>query len=162
MSRSFSIRRIEPRDNAAVAAVIREVMPQFGACGPGFAITDPEVDTMYEAYARAGHVYFVLEMNGRVVGGGGVAPLAGVDDGTCELRKMYFLEVARGQGQGERMLTLCLSTARELGYRRCYLETLRTMTSAMRLYERLGFQPLGGPLGATGHFGCDRWYALTL
>lgn len=162
MTAQFSIRPIEPRDDAAVALVIRTVMPSFGASGPGFALSDPEVDAMYEAYARPGHAYFVLEREGVVVGGGGVAPLIGAEDGTCELRKMYFLEAARGHGQGTRMLQLCLQTARELGYRRCYLETLRTMTAAMRLYERLGFSPLSKPLGATGHFSCDRWYARDL
>ena len=38
-------------DNAAVATVIRTVMPEFGACGEGFAINDPEVDYMHRAYA---------------------------------------------------------------------------------------------------------------
>jgi putative acetyltransferase len=36
------------------------------------------------------------------------------------------------------------------------------MTQAQKLYQRLGFQPLCAPMGATGHFGCDRWYALEL
>jgi putative acetyltransferase len=75
---------------------------------------------------------------------------------------MYFLKEARGAGQGERMLRHCLQAARSLGYRSCYLETLRTMTSAMKLYERVGFKPRSAPLGNTGHFGCDRWYDLPL
>jgi len=52
MSPSFQIRPIEPSDDAAMAAIIREVMPEFGADGPGFAIHDEEVDCMAEAYAR--------------------------------------------------------------------------------------------------------------
>ena len=32
----------------------------------------------------------------------------------------------------------------------------------MRLYQRLGFRPLEGPLGKTGHFGCDRQFLLEL
>ena len=46
MSETFLIRPIEPRDDAAMAAIIRAVMPEFGADGPGFAIHDAEVDTM--------------------------------------------------------------------------------------------------------------------
>ena len=34
--------------------------------------------------------------------------------------------------------------------------------AAMRLYERFGFEKLGGPLGNTGHFSCDRYYARDL
>jgi putative acetyltransferase len=39
-----------------------------------------------------------------------------------------------------------------------YLETLKTMTAARRLYESFGFEPRLAPLGATGHFGCDAWF----
>ena len=46
MSDAFLIRPIEPRDDAAIAAIIRAVMPEFGADGPGFAIHDAEVDAM--------------------------------------------------------------------------------------------------------------------
>lgn len=160
---SLTLRPIRREDNARMAAIIREVMPEFGACGQGFAINDAEVDTMYEAYSAPGHAYFVLESQaGEVVGGGGIGALGGGPEGVCELRKMYFLKEARGSGQGERMLRHCLRAARELGYRVCYLETLNSMTQAMRLYERLGFKPLSGPMGATGHFGCDRYYALDL
>ncbi len=48
----YLIRPIEPRDNVAVAAIIRTVMPEFGADGEGFAINDPEVAWMHRAYAR--------------------------------------------------------------------------------------------------------------
>jgi putative acetyltransferase len=145
-----------------MAAVIRRVMPEFGACGPGFALTDPEVEHLARAYARPGCAYFVLELEGHVVGGGGIAPLEGGEPGTCELRKMYLLTEARGRGSGRALLDRCLAAARELGYRRCYLETLTGMDAAMRLYERAGFTRLCAPLGATGHFGCDRWFARDL
>lgn len=156
------IRPIEPQDDAAVAAIIREVMSSFGACGPGFAINDPEVDCMSAAYSTPRSAYFVVEDAGRVIGGAGIAPLEGAEPDTCELRKMYFLHEARGRGLGEQMLRRCLDRARELAFRRCYLETLTGMDAAMRLYERMGFRKLCGPLGSTGHFGCDRHYVLDL
>ena len=156
------IRPIEPGDDAAMAAIIRTVMPEFGAGGAGFAISDPEVDWMHRAYGEPRHAYFVVERDGVVLGGGGVAPLAGADDDVCELRKMYFLPQARGIGAGQAMMARCLAAARELGFRRCYLETLRGMDAAMRLYERSGFQPLDAPMGDTGHGGCNRFYLLTL
>lgn len=157
------IRPIEPRDDAAIAAIIREVMTAFGAAGAGFAIHDPEVDFMSRAYAGAGHAYFVIEdAEGVVAGGAGIAPLAGVDDGTCELRKMYFLPVARGRGVGRRLLERCLESARTLGYRRCYLETLTGMDAAHALYQKLGFVRLDAARGATGHHGCNRFYERAL
>jgi putative acetyltransferase len=145
-----------------VARVIRAVMPEYGARGPGFAINDPEVDAMSAAYPPPAAVYFVLEVAGEVVGGGGVGPLVGGEEGTCELRKMYFLPAARGLGAGKVLLARCLEEARARGYRRMYLETLTGMDAAQRLYEQFGFRRLGAPMGATGHFGCDRWYAVEL
>ena len=46
MTTNFLIRPIEPRDDVAVASIIRTVMTEFGADGPGFAIHDHEVDHM--------------------------------------------------------------------------------------------------------------------
>jgi putative acetyltransferase len=156
------IRPIAPADDAAMAAIIRTVMPEFGATGHGFAINDPEVDWMSRAYAEPRHAYFVLEREGRVLGGAGIAPLAGGDGTVCELRKMYFLPEARGTGAGAAMMARCLDAARDFGFARCYLETLTGMDAAMRLYERSGFRRIDGPMGATGHGGCDTFYSRAL
>lgn len=156
------IRPIEPRDEAAMAAVIRAVMPEFGAVGDGFAINDPEVDWMHRAYAVPRAAYFVVEADGAVLGGGGIAPLAGGDAGTCELRKMYFLPELRGRGAGAALMARCLDAARGFGFRRCYLETLCGMDAAIRLYERSGFRRIAAPLGDTGHGGCNMFYLREL
>ena len=158
----YQLRPIEARDDAAIASVIRSVMPEFGATGSGFAINDPEVGWMSRAYSEPRSVYFVIERDGVVAGGGGVAPLVGGDDGTCELRKMYFLPEARGIGAGTAMMARCLQAARDAGFQRCYLETLGGMDAAMRLYERSGFRRLDAPLGDTGHGGCNTFYLLDL
>ncbi len=104
MTHRFLIRPIATGDNPAMAAVIRRVMPEFGADGPGFAMRDAEVDRMYEAYAQPRCSYFVVELDGAVVGGGGVAPLEHAAPEVCELRKMYFLREARGIGAGTAMM----------------------------------------------------------
>jgi putative acetyltransferase len=158
----FSIRPIRADDDLRVAEIIRTVMPEFGATGAGFAINDPEVDWMHRAYSAPRSAYFVVERDGRVVGGGGVAPLEGGDAGVCELRKMYFLPEARGIGAGAAMMAACLDAARGFGFTRCYLETLRGMDAAMKLYEKSGFAKIPGPLGATGHGGCNTFYLREL
>ena len=160
---AFRIRPIEAHDDAAVAAIIRSVMPEFGASGCGFAIGDPEVDWMHRAYAQPRSAYFVIERddasgNAVVEGGGGVAPLIGGDAGTCDLRKMYFLAELRGLGAGAALMARCLDAARGFGFDHCYLETLTGMDAAMRLYERSGFHRIDAPMGATGHGGCNTFY----
>jgi len=159
---AFIIRPITIADNAAIAAIIRSVMPEFGADGPGFAIHDKEVDDMADAYAHPGCAYFVVEREGRVCGGGGIAPLDDPEPGICELRKMYFLPELRGLGAGRALITTCLDSARNLGYRRCYLETLTGMNAAQKLYEAQGFARIAKALGNTGHFGCNRFYLREL
>jgi putative acetyltransferase len=158
----FSIRPIASDDDVAMAAVIRAVMPEFGAQGPGFAIMDPEVDEMSAAYAGARAGYWVVVVGGRVVGGGGFAQLQGAAPEVCELRKMYFLPEARGLGLGRRLLDLILERAKAAGFRSCYLETLAGMDQARKLYEARGFKLLDRAMGDTGHFGCNTFYARSL
>lgn len=155
-------RRINSMDNNAVAGIIRTVMPEFGASGAGFAIHDKEVDDMFAAYNSEGAAYFVCEENKVIIGGGGVGPLAGGDADICELKKMYFLPQGRGRGLGQKILDHCLEAARAMGYKTCYLETFNTMRSAMKLYERNGFETIPAALGNTGHFACDTFYARKL
>jgi len=157
----ITIRPIRAGDDPAMAAIIRQVMTEMGACGPGFAIHDAEVDHMAEAYQGPRARYHVLERAGRVVGGGGFALLEGASPEVCELRKMYLLAEARGSGAGRALLLRLLDEAREAGFRICYLETLATMTAARRLYESAGFT-VAEALGATGHFGCDVYYVKPL
>lgn len=156
------IREISIQDNPSVANIIRTVMPEFGASAPGFAIHDREVDDMYSAYEGSRSSYFVCEAQGKLIGGGGIGPLPGAPDDTCELKKMYFLKEGRAKGLGQRLLSKCLESARSMGYQYCYLETFNTMKEAMKLYERNGFELLPGPLGNTGHFACDVFYRLKL
>ena len=158
----YSVRRIARRDREGVARLIRTVMPEFGATGPGYAILDPEVDDMFAAYRGKRSAYWVVTSTARIVGGAGFGPLASGDKHTCELRKMYFLPEVRGIGLGQELLSMCIDGARRAGFSRMYLETLGRMSQARALYERNGFFRLERPLGNTGHFGCDAFYARDL
>jgi putative acetyltransferase len=159
---TFALRPIEPRDDATMARIIRTVMPEFGADGPGFAIHDAEVDAMHAAYSRPRSAYFVIEADGAVQGGAGVAPLDGGDADVCELRKMYLLPTLRGRGAGQAAIDRCLDAARTLGFKRCYIETLTGMDAAQKLYLANGFERISCAMGGTGHHGCDRYYIRAL
>jgi putative acetyltransferase len=162
LTHDLVLRPIQAMDDPQVKALIEAVMPEFGASGPGFAIHDPEVQAMSQHYVGARARYFVILRDNRVVGGAGFAPLDGGDPTVCELRKMYFLPELRGLGMGARMLRHVLEAAAAAGFLTCYLETLESMHGARKLYGRFGFEQLDRPLGATGHFGCDAWYARPL
>lgn len=162
LTAGYRLRPMRRNDNPAVARIIRDVMTEYGAVGCGFSIQDPEVDAMFEAYPPPRAAFFVLEKGRTVLGCGGFAPLTGAADDVCELRKMYFQPELRGKGQGARMLDHILTAARAAGYRLCYLETLDSMTHAQKLYLRHGFAPHDGPLGNTGHSGCNQFMTRAL
>ena len=146
------LRPIQPKDNAAMAAIIRSVSAEFGlAPSQGFAVADAALDDLYAVYSDDTAAYWVVENEaGEVVGGGGVAPLQGEPD-VLEIQKMYFLPEARGQGLAKSILLLCFAFGEHQGKTAFYLETTAKLSQAVVLYEKLGFVHLDGPLGDTGH-----------
>ena len=157
------IRQIQPSDNAEIAQIIRNTLREFGANHPGTVYYDATTDHLFELFKNAhGSVYYVAEYNGKVVGGGGIFPSAGLPQGTCELVKMYLLPEARGIGLGKKLIQKCLDYAKDQGYKNIYIETMPELKQALNVYEKFGFQYLSGPMGNTGHFGCELWMLKNL
>ena len=156
------IRKVLPEDNQALATVIRSVLIELGVPKVGTAYADPEVDNMFATYDRARNAYFVVEKEGKILGGAGIAPLAGEDPSICELQKMYFSPASRGLGLGKQMMDTCLAFAKENNYSPCYLETLPYMKAAQKLYLKSGFDYIDGPMGNTGHTSCNVWLTKSL
>lgn len=159
---NFKIRQIQPEDNQEVAIVVRKVLVEMGVPKVGTAYEDKSLDNMHETYSKTNMEYFVVEEDGKLIGGCGIAPLAGEKEDICELQKMYFLPEARGRGIGAEMMKTCLDFARSAGYRQCYLETLPYMEHARKLYARTGFRSLEKSMGDTGHYNCTMWMLLDL
>lgn len=152
----LQLRLLTAHDNSAIATVIRTVSAEFGlTADKGYTVADPHLDRLYDIYSQPRHAYWVVELNGTVVGGGGVAPLACSEPDICELQKMYFLPAARGKGMARRLAQQALAFAREQQFTRCYLETTAFLHQAIALYESLGFDHISEPLGCTGHVDCE-------
>ena len=151
------IREIQPADNAEIAQVIRAVLIEHNVPKVGTAYADPQLDYMFEAYSEPKSMYFVVEKEGKIVGGAGIAPLANGSPDVCELQKMYFLPETRGLGVGAQMMETCLNKAKNFGFKQCYLETMPYMIAAQKLYQKSGFEYLDSPMGCTGHSSCPVW-----
>jgi putative acetyltransferase len=149
------IRPIQPADVPALRAIIDASRDEYG-------VTNRAEPALFEAYQRQRTMYFVAVIEGEVVGGAGVAPLAGADPLTCELQRMYLRTDARGRGIGEALLQRCLAAARQFLYVRCYLETVAQMQGALEFYARHGFINLQAPVGRTGHEHNNRWMMRAL
>ena len=151
------IREIALEDNKQIAKVIRDVLVEFGVPKVGTAYADVSLDKMAETYYGGKSVYFVIDNNGKIIGGAGIAALDNYEGNVCELQKMYFLPEARGIGLGKRMMETCLESAKAFGFEKCYLETMPYMDDARKLYAKVGFNSLDEPLGNTGHYSCNVW-----
>lgn len=151
---SDHIRVIQPEDDAAIAAVIRSVLEEHGANRPGTAYFDDSLQHMTKFYRTDTSTYFVCLVAGKIIGGAGVYPTAGLPQGTCELVKMYLLPEARGKGWGKALIGKCIELAREKGYTSMYLETMPELEAAVHIYDRMGFTRLPHALGNSGHYFC--------
>jgi putative acetyltransferase len=151
------IRLLTREDNPVIAAIIRSVLAEFKANRPGTVYYDPTTDDLFSLFSKPKSEYWMLEVNGKVVGGSGVYPTEGLPEGCCELVKLYILPEARGRGYGKQLIEQCFVSAVKFGFSEMYLETMPELKMAMGLYKRCGFTYLDGPMGNSGHFGCDLW-----
>jgi putative acetyltransferase len=154
---SIIIREIQKKDNVEIAAIVRNVLMEMGAPKVGTAYADPYLDSLFEVYAVPKAIYFVVENNGKIIGGAGVKQLDNSDENICELQKMYFLPEARGLGLGKKLIDICIEKATEFGFEACYIETMTYMEAAQKLYRKVGFHYLDKPMGNTGHSSCPVW-----
>lgn len=154
---NYKIQKIKPKHDTEVCHIIKKVGEEYGAIGEGFGPSDPEVAAMSQHYNdESVSRYFVATINGKIVGGSGIATFNGSNE-ICELRKLFLLQESRGLGLGKKLTEACLAYAKSQGYKKCYLDTLTSMKSAISLYENLGFKHLAKPLEGTIHSGCNVW-----
>ena len=159
----IQIRPIQLEDNPAIAKIIRSTLEEFGANKPGTVYFDSETDHLFELFSKTpGSVYQVALQDGKLVGGAGIYPTPNLPEGTCELVKMYLLAAARGKGVGRILIEKAFQLASNLGYQAIYLETMPELKKAIYIYEKMGFKYLNGPMGNSGHTGCDIWMIKTL
>ena len=148
------IREIRPEDNLKMEQIIKACFHEFDIPLTGTAYEDVETTRMYESYQNENEVYFVIEANGEVFGGGGIKPLKDFEADVCEIQKMYFSPEVRGKGYGKLMFEKCLESAKALGYKKCYLESASPLKAAIHIYEKYGFKHLDKSMGNTGHYSC--------
>jgi putative acetyltransferase len=154
---NIEIRTIKRSDNKAVAALIRDTLTEFGANRPGTVYFDPSTDNLFDLFQNPRSIYYVVLNHNNIIGAAGIYPSDGLPEDTCELVKMYLRPEARGKGLGKSLIEKCIDFAKQTGYKKVYLETLPELKKAIHVYEKFDFNYLPGPLGNTGHFGCDVW-----
>lgn len=154
---SIVFRLIERKDNKAIADLIRTVFREFKIDRPGTVYFDPTTDDLFNFFSKPGSEYWVAEEDGEIIGGCGVFSTPGLPEGCAELVKLYLSASYRGKGIGKQLMEITFDSARKFGYKQLYLESLPELSRAISLYEKAGFRFINGPLGNSGHFGCNIW-----
>lgn len=155
-------RSIAPEDNKEIAKVIRTVLEEHGVNRPGTVYTDPTTDQLSDVFETPGSNYWIAEENGNIIGGCGIYPTIGLPNGCAELVKLYVAKSARGKKVGSELIRKSIESARDMGYTKLYLESMPELTTAVTIYENLGFKLIPNRLGESGHFACDIWMVMEL
>lgn len=168
LQQEYTIREITAQDNTAMAEVIRQVSAEYGlTADKGYGVADPTLNAISEQYLGSNACYWIIEKDGQVLGGGGIAPLV-INGSTedrqqiCELQKMYFSQSLRGKGFAKRLAYQALDFARAQAFDACYLETTACLGEAVKLYESIGFEHIDSHMGDTGHDACEMPMLLKL
>ena len=155
------IREMKKEDNAKVKDIIQDSLKSLGLAIPGSAYYDPQLYDLHQYYNHLKHAnYWVIEMEGEVVGGVGIAPF-NEHDKVCELQKLYLSPKAQGLGLSTKLMETALSFASK-HYEKCYLETMHELKTACTLYEKFGFTLLSEPLPGSEHSAMDAWFLKDL
>jgi putative acetyltransferase len=101
----------------------------------GFQHFDDEVAAIESIYAPPTGALLLLKEAGEPVGCVGLRRL-GTD---AEMKRLYVIPAMRGRGAGRALVEAICTKARDLGYRRVFLDTLPSMIEAQALYEATGF-----------------------
>jgi ribosomal protein S18 acetylase RimI-like enzyme len=123
---------------AADADALRELFREYFAwLGPDGWFIDPEAEL---AALPGGYDAILLARDGEeILGCVAVRPL---EDGACEMKRLYVRASARGTGAGRALVVASVARARELGYTTMRLDTLPRMDAARSLYASLGFREI--------------------
>ncbi|TML45531.1 MAG: GNAT family N-acetyltransferase [Actinobacteria bacterium] len=121
------IRRAQPEDLETVRSFLREYADSLGV-DLSFQDFESELADPLSFYELV------------LLAEAGCVALRGIDELTCEMKRLYVRPVARGGGLGRQLAEAVIAEARARGYGRMLLDTLPEMSAAQALYRSLGFR----------------------
>ena len=137
-SASFAIQPVRsPEDLKAVIALFY-AYAEFLGVDLTYQKFEAEMASMPGHYAPPrGELLLARGADGAALGCVGLRPL---DDGTCEMKRLYVTPQARGLKLGRALADAIVAEARRIGYSQMRLDTLPKLKAAIALYKNMGFR----------------------
>jgi ribosomal protein S18 acetylase RimI-like enzyme len=138
MAARFTIQPVRTTDDLLATARLFDAYANSLPLDLAYQDFGSELASLPGKYAPPrGELLLARDTDGESLGCVGLRPVA--PDGCCEMKRLYLVPGARGLGLGRALAEAIVQQGREMGYREMRLDTLATMTSAIGLYDHLGF-----------------------
>jgi putative acetyltransferase len=103
-------------------------------CFQGF---EEEVNTLPGKYSPPEGRLYLVQLDEKF---SGCIALRKLEEGICEMKRLYLREELRGKGIGNTLVTKIIRDAKEIGYKTMRLDTIKEkMPKAVAIYSRHGF-----------------------
>ena len=159
----MKIGELKPEYDQELADLIRVNLKKHKLDIPGTVYFDDNLNHLSDFYLDdhgRRYYYIVTDDNDKLIGGIGLAELEFFDE-CCELQKLYLADEVKGAGLSYKMISLIEEKAKELGYKRMYLETHDNLAAAIHVYEKSGFKEIEKPK-AVVHSTMNRFFIKEL
>jgi GNAT superfamily N-acetyltransferase len=129
----------EPHELETIRGLFREYVDSLGL-DLGFQGFEGELADLPGRYAPPSGCLLLATVDGEPAGCVALRPL---DDGACEMKRLYVRPQHRGTGLGRALAERIVQEARELRYGRIRLDTIPSiMAGAVAAYRELGFKTI--------------------
>jgi len=132
---AFKITQAAADDIPAIRELFLEYAQSLGfdLCFQDF---DEELATLPGKYAEPNGCLLIVKRGNEDCG---CVALRKIEDGVCEMKRLYVKPDFRKHGLGKKLVERIIDEAKHRGYKLMRLDTLATMQSAIKLYKAYGF-----------------------
>lgn len=140
ISGKVDFRQITSESPESVLKQVREIFLEYQSaiktdlCFQNF---EEELSLLPGKYSPPQGRLYLAFIDTKLVGCVGLRPFK---ENQCEMKRLYVRPEFRGQNLGRILAEKIIQDAQEIGYKQMLLDTLTTMTSAIKLYSSLGFK----------------------